>query len=80
MKLYLLTQSKERGIDTYDSCVVAAESEEIAKTIHPSGFSSSWGSSGRDWARSPEHVDADLIGEAVEGTERGVICASFNAG
>ena len=31
------------------------------------------------WTK-PENVTANYIGEAKEGTERGVICASFNAG
>ncbi len=38
MKLYLLSQSYRSGYDTYDSCVVCAESEDEAKYIHPSRF------------------------------------------
>ena len=76
MNLYLL-QGTEDGYDTYDSCVVAAETEEIAKTIHPSG-TVHW--SVYTWAASPESVEVTLIGTAIEGTGRGVICASFNAG
>ena len=37
MNLYLLTQRTNNGYDTYDSCVVAAESESDARTIHPDG-------------------------------------------
>ena len=37
MNLYLLTQSDQRSYDTYDSCVVAAESEQAARGTHP-GF------------------------------------------
>lgn len=82
MNLYYLTQSDERGYDTYDSCVVAAESEEAARLIHPAyGADYPWGySRGSSWARSPERVQVELIGTAVEGTKSGVICASFNAG
>ena len=36
MKLYLLSQEVVTGYDTYDSAVVAAESEDDARTIHPS--------------------------------------------
>jgi hypothetical protein len=81
MKLWLLTQSVNVGYDTYDSCVVAANSEYDAKHIHPDkgvnwdGYESSQG----EWA-SAIFVDAVLIGEAILGTEAGVICASFNAG
>lgn len=35
MNLYLLTQNQVTGYDTYDSCVVAAESEDDAREIHP---------------------------------------------
>jgi len=38
MKLYLITQGLVDGYDTYDSAVVAAESEHEAKRIHPSSF------------------------------------------
>lgn len=38
MKLYLLTQNLNNNYDTYDSCVVAAENEADARTIHPSEF------------------------------------------
>ena len=80
MNLYLLNQSQNTGYDTFDSCVVAAKNEEDAKTILP-GVGDEWEkywSTG--WAKSPEHVSAKLIGTAIKGTERGVICASFNAG
>ena len=36
MKLYLISQSMRCDYDTYDSAVVAAESESDARTIHPS--------------------------------------------
>jgi hypothetical protein len=38
MNLYLLSQDVVCGYDTYDSCVVAAESEDEARKIHPSEF------------------------------------------
>ena len=37
MKLFLLSQTENRGYDTYDSCVVCAEDEKSAKRITPSG-------------------------------------------
>ena len=36
--------------------------------------------SGGSWACKPSQVDVEYIGEAAEGTEAGVICASFNTG
>jgi len=38
MKLYLLSQSINDGYDTFDSCVVCAEDEQEARTIHPSKY------------------------------------------
>lgn len=76
MKLYLLSQSDNRGYDTFDSVVVAAESEDLAATTHPCSLHT-WGCV---WADSVEGVTVTYLGEAVEGTPPGVILASFNAG
>jgi hypothetical protein len=79
MKLYLISQNDERGYDTYDSAVVAAASEEIARKTHPGGGDefNSWDSS---WTNDPNKVKVEYLGEAKAGTKEGVICASFNAG
>lgn len=77
MKLYLLTQDEERGYDTFDSVVVAANSLEEAKLISPDTYRP-W--SGRSWAPNHNFVDAQYLGEATEGTGTGIILASFNAG
>ena len=77
MNLYLLTQDVLTGYDVYDSAVVAAESEEEAKGIHPCTILG-WRSR-RDWC-SIEDVQVGLIGKAKKGTQSGVILASFNAG
>lgn len=37
MNLYLISQTENLTYDTYDSAVVAAESEAQARDIHPSG-------------------------------------------
>ena len=39
MKLWLLEQTKNNDYDTYDSCVVVAETEGDAKSVHPNGDS-----------------------------------------
>lgn len=73
MKLWFISQPNENvDYDTYDSAVVAAETEEEAKVIQPSRFGSGW--------CAPEDVAVEYLGEAKEGTVKGVICASFNAG
>jgi len=77
--LYLLRQYENSGYDTYDSCIVCAESEDEAKRIHPSNYST-WQDNYRNWAYSPESVLVELIGTAVDTLETGVVIASFNAG
>lgn len=77
MKLYLLTQDENRGYDTYDSMLVAAESTEEARNIHPYG-SGRWSSG--VWATDPSNVDVMYLGEAAEGVVTGRILGSFNAG
>lgn len=88
MYLYRLSQSVSRGYDTYDSCVVAACSEDEARLIHPSDYVEP-GDLDRDcfprysdtWAQHPSDVCVTLIGIAADGIEAGeVLCSSFNAG
>jgi len=86
MNLYLLTQHTNGGYDTYDSCVVAATSEEEARQMRPSGetyteFISCPYNKGREWDWAhPDAVTVTLLGIATPGTSSQVICASFNAG
>jgi hypothetical protein len=81
LKLYRLTQSENRDWDTYDSCVVAAESPEDAVRIHPEGTDvKEWNAPYSTWAYSSEAVRVDYIGKAAVGIPHGVVLASFNAG
>ena len=85
MNLYYISQREARGYDTYSDAVVAAPDEATARRLHPNGiglYGVAWGTKGREstWANHPDFVKAELIGTAVEGTEQGVICASFHAG
>lgn len=83
MKLWLISQRANGGYDTYDSAVVAAETEEDAKATHPDGrrfdptCPRGWQGLYGTWA-NPSDVAAEYIGETDR--EAGVICASFNAG
>jgi hypothetical protein len=86
LSLYLLSQTVCDGYDTYDSCVVAAESELEAKKIHPNGYYDSgeenwWDDAmGCSWPNKLEDIDVVYIGSAVAGIKKGVVCSSFNAG
>lgn len=76
MKIWLISSSVS-GYDTYDSAVVVAETEELARNIHPSGRDN-WDS--YSWENSPDKVDVEYLGDAVEGSSEGLVCNSFNAG
>ena len=81
MKLYLLSQDDNHAYDTYDSCVVCAESEEDAKTITPDDKVFIKPTSYyTNWARFEESISCKEIGVANENQVRGVVLASFNAG
>ena len=90
MKLYLLTRDEKTDWDTYDSAVVAAESPEDARSIHPDSDKfrqdpmrmnlDPWESRFPTWAKTPIKVKVKELGQAAPGVKRGVICASFNAG
>jgi hypothetical protein len=79
VKLWKISQTKNDGYDTYDSAVVAAETEELARLTMPSE-SEKWGERYSAWAPDPTHVRVKLIGNAIDEIEPGVIVASFNAG
>ena len=86
MKLWLLRQDVNTKYDTYDSAVVAAETLEEARLIHPEGpqkpfYDPAYELSRRLKAWAPRSkVKVTLIGTAIDGTPTGVILASYNAG
>ena len=86
MNLYLLTQNESTGYDTFDSCIVCAETESEAKAIFPDGSENGFEMQehlkklGMSWASCPENVRCELIGLAKDAVKKGVIIASFNAG
>ena len=75
MKLWLLTQKVNLGYDTYDSAVVAAETQKEAREMEIGSAGGYYGT----WAL-PKDVSAEYLGEARDGHPGGIICASFNAG
>lgn len=80
MKLFKLSQTVNNDWDTFDSCIVCAENEEDAKSIHPDGDSDILTEGGYSWTNSFADITCAEIGVANEDQKRGVICSSFNAG
>lgn len=93
--LYLISQDVNEGYETFDSAVVCAASEDDARGIHPNAAADVDKTSKREWASeidaiarghagytwsSPDKVKVEYIGQAANGVERGIVCASFNAG
>lgn len=86
--IYLLRQNKNTGYDTFDSCVVVAESEGKARNMHPFYGGDTWMNEDgpeyfSDWAK-PEDVEVIKIGivsaDVYDKIPVGVVCYSFNAG
>jgi len=92
MRLYLIWQDVNNDYDTYDSAVVCAPNELTARSINPKDGmlrrpsdgkllnEVTWKTETYGWAHSIDDVKAKYLGEAVEGSERGVVISSYNAG
>ena len=80
MKLFYLKQEVNNDYDTYSDCVVCAIDEKDAKTIRPDGRPAKETEEDYDTWAPIQFVTVEYIGEAKEGLERGVVCASFHAG
>ena len=95
-QLYLLEQEVNQAYDTYDSCVVCAETEEEAKEISPdeyykyhdgkwwfqysSGVEKEESQNDSGWVE-PKDVKVTEIGIANDSQKIGdIICSSYNAG
>lgn len=81
MKLFLISQTQNRNLDTYDSAIVCAEDEAQAKRMSPSG-ESIFMEDARKWEIDAwckeEFVMCEYLGEAKDGLKLGVVCSSFN--
>jgi len=81
LKLYLVSQNEVNGYDTFDSFVIACESESIAKNTHPYGDTLAETIGYSSWPTDSSVVTVEFIGNASKTiTEQQIICASFNAG
>ena len=84
MNLYYIEQGEDYDYenDTFDSAVVAANSEEEARMIHPdSEGKCTWnGVDHFDIWTTPDKVKVTLIGIAAADVCEGTVISSFNAG
>lgn len=82
--LWLLTQHVNQGMNTFDACVVAADTAQEAINIHPhEHVTGDWAGSDvarYSWARFPNQVTAEQIGVTKLEHKGKVIISSFNAG
>lgn len=82
MKLYLISQPEDNlDYDTFDSAVICADDEDDARMTHPRGHGE-WDGKGDVYGCWCDATDVTVkeIGLAHPKMEKGVICASFNAG
>lgn len=90
MNIYKLENFTVTGYDTYDSCIVVANSEEEACKIHPDYIDAVWSESNQTWLNDgwhmsstwckPSDVVVKLIGVTDLYDKPTVILSSFNAG
>ncbi len=80
MNVYRVSQTINNGYDTYDSCIVFAESEEDARSNNLQFDDEDWQN---DWVKESQKdkLEIELLWELIPGSERdtGVILSSFNA-
>ncbi|MFA5129243.1 MAG: hypothetical protein WC445_04820 [Patescibacteria group bacterium] len=86
LKLFKLTQTKNRGYDTYDSFVVCASDKKTARHYNPETgkFDLPEVFTGDDYGYSgwcgAIYVEVQEIGLANDGIKEGFIIGSFHAG
>ena len=87
MNIYHISQTENRGYDTYSDAVVIAPDVETARRVNPSEYGDvfmtheDWKYTYSSWASSPENVSVTLVGVASENEKSPrVVCASFHAG
>ena len=89
MNLYLVSRSEPARDDQYDALLVAANSSDQARTIHPNDtipVGEDWWNEDdtnkrRDWPQHPRDLKVEYVGIARPTIkEPQVIIASFNAG
>ena len=74
MNLYLISQTTNRGYDTYSDAVVCSPNAFAAAHIHPCKYKS------EDTWVPPSLVDVKYLGVAEPDIPEGIVLASFHAG
>jgi len=83
LNLYLISQTKIAGWDTFSDAVVAAKDEESARKMHPRGEGRTLPLPPDEWASDPKDVTVQYLGRASEllaAKGSHVVLASFHAG
>lgn len=84
MKLFLISQDSNNDYDTYDSAVVCAPNEDVARVMNPSNGKlmekADWRGQYSSWCAAPELVTVEYLGKAADTVKPGIVCSSFNAG
>lgn len=89
MNIYKLSQTENKGWDTFDSMIVIAENEDQAKLMFPHSdnlegdydFSTNYWGRLDYWATSPKNVNVELLGMCYfSDSKPKIVLASFNAG
>lgn len=81
MNIYKVERTDSVDYDEYDSFVIIAETESVARYTHPAGYDIEDAARGSNsWPVLPEDIIVTLIGRSAGGIPAGVICVSFNAG
>ena len=84
MKLFLISQDENTSYDTYSDAIVAADTEDEARKIHPSKYVTNPNWFNRDdsyryknaWC-DPKEVHVELLSNSSYRTETGLILGSF---
>lgn len=77
MNLYMLMQDLNEMHDAFDKCIVAAETIEDARNIHPNGKNGYQNKDANDdWVIEPRDVFVRYIGVAAQSIQKGVLIAS----
>lgn len=77
MNIYHVSADTCSEWDYYTDAVVIAENETEAALMHPDGGKSIVGTDGREWPNDQALVRVRLLGRALDGAIKEVVCANY---